>query len=219
MRKLQLWGSALFLITAVALSPLFVGCEDEPGGANVNSFFAQNDTENQEREGGTIPLSLEPPSGTISVAGQRIAFRAKGAVLPVRWSPASRAAGTITIVGPRSDYAVFKAASASPNTVLAVDAAGRTVTAAIGVGGGSSLQIAPDSASILDGITVQFIAAGGSQPYVSWTAAFPAMGSVSPTGLYTPEGILTATPYLNGTNLITVTDSAGDVTTAEVIHQ
>ncbi len=218
MRKLQLGVSALLLVIAIGLAPLFVGCEDEPGTADVESLFAENDTENEVREDGTVPLSLDPLQGSISVIGQRIAFRALGAVLPVTWSPADRTAGTLTVVGSTSEYAVFQALAVLPNTVLAVDALGRTTTATIGIGGLNALQISPNSATIADipGITVQFTAAGGSQPYVSWTAAFSIMGDVNSTGLYTPK---LGSIYQQGTNLITVIDSAGEVATAQVIHQ
>jgi hypothetical protein len=216
MRKLQLWASALFLVTAIALSPFFVGCEDEPGGVNVDNTFAQNDTENQEREDGLVPLSIDPLLASISYVGERIALRAKGAVLPVTWSPANYDAATVTVVGPRSDYAVFKATQLLPNAVLAVDAAGRTATADITIGGSvNALQITPNDATIPAAPAVDvihFVVTGGSPPYVQWESAFHDLGTIDTDGTYDSTGALI------GTNIITVVDSVGDTASATVGH-
>jgi hypothetical protein len=218
MRKLQFWVSALFLITAVALAPFFAGCEDEPGLGNVNSFFSDNDTENQEREDGLVPLSIDPSLASISYVGERIALRAKGAVQPVTWSPANRAAATVNVVGTRTDYAVFQATQLAPNSVLAVDAAGRTATADITIGAAAdALRIIPNSVTITNQAVsdeINFLAAGGAAPYGPWDTLFTSMGTVDGTGLYTVQSAV-----ITGTNLVSVIDAAGDVATAVVVHE
>jgi len=211
MRKPHFWVSAALLITVLAFSALFVGCEDEPGLANAGALISQNGFENEEREDGSVPMILDPLQASVSVAGQRVAFRAKGAVLPVIWSPANRAAATINVVGPRSDYAVFQASILVPNTVLAVDAAGRTATANITIGATDGLQLTPNDVTMapVGGIVVNFVASGGAPPYVLWEEAFPSLGTVNGSGVYTS---LAGT----GTNIVTVVDSAGDIATATI---
>jgi hypothetical protein len=217
MRTSHIIGSALLLTAALITAGTFIGCEDEPAMSDVGAFFAANEYQSTLREDGSVALVLSPLQGSISVVGERISFRAKGAVLPVTWSPASRDVGTLTVVGLRSDYAIYKALAVGPNTVLAVDAAGRTATASISVGG-DALRILPSEVTLVQpplGDAVAFVVTGGTPPYGEWVESFPDLGTVSPGGVYS---VVASGVGAVGTNLITITDAAGDYANATVAH-
>ncbi len=215
MRKSRLTASAILLTTVLAVSGLFIGCDEDSGLDSVGAFFSNNEHQAALRDDGSVALVLSPLQADISSVGQRVAFRAKGAVTPVTWSPANRDIGRITIVGVRSDYAVYESEAVGPNTVLAVDAAGRTATAKITVGG-DALQIIPNEMVLVQpsvGFAFNFVVAGGTPPYGEWTESIPALGTVTPAGAYSVTALGAV-----GTNLITISDAGGDIASATVAH-
>lgn len=213
MRSLNVRGTALILVSAIALAALFVGCEDEPSTGNVDSYFADSDTTNQEREDGLIPLTISPDLASVSYVGERIALRAEGAILPITWSPANYDAATVTVVGPRSDYAVYQAKLLLENSVIAVDAAGRVAKMDITVGAISGLAISPSSPTLIETnvTSVTFTVSGGAPPYGDWEVAY------SDLGVFTGD-TYTATNF-PGTNIVSISDSAGTVATASIAQQ
>ena len=209
MRKLQFWVSASLLVAAMATFTIFIGCEDEPALPNADGF------ENETRTDGEIPLLVTPTIDSVAVIGQHISFRAKGAVSPVTWSVGSTARGTISTMGLRTDYALYESIAVADNTIVAIDAAGRSATAIIKVGA-DPLQIIPTDITLVRppaGPAASFVVQGGVPPYSSWTVLFPELGVVSQGGTYHVMN-----PTLIGTNIVTISDAAGDIASATVSH-
>ena len=166
MRKLQFWVSASLLVAAMATFTIFIGCEDEPGLSNAGAILDANGFENETRTDGEIPLFVSPTIDSVAVIGQRIAFRAKGAVNPVAWSVGSAVRGTISTVGLRTDYAIYESIAVADNTIVAIDASGRSATATIKVGA-DPLQIIPTDITLLRppaGPAASLVVQGGVPP-------------------------------------------------------
>ncbi|MBT3294431.1 MAG: hypothetical protein HN919_13320 [Verrucomicrobia bacterium] len=215
MRKLQFWVSASLLVAAIATFTIFTGCEDEPGLSNAGALLDTNAFENETRIDGEIPLLVSPIIENVAVIGQHISFRAKGAVTPVAWSVASAARGTISTVGLRTDYALYESIVVADNTIVAIDAVGRSATATIRVGA-DPLTIIPTDITLARppaGPAANFVVSGGVPPYSSWTELFPELGVVSQGGTY-----YVMNPTLVGTNIVTISDAAGDIASATVSH-
>ena len=215
MRKLQFWVSASLLVAAIATFTIFIGCEDEPELSNADALLDANGFGNETRTDGEIPLLVSPTIENVAVIGQRISFRAKGAVNPVAWSVGSPARGTISTVGLRTDYALYESIAVADNTIVAIDASGRSATATIKAGA-DPLQIVPTDVTLVRppaGPAAEFVVSGGVPPYSSWTELFPELGVVSQGGTYYVMG-----PTLIGTNIVTISDAAGDIASATVSH-
>ncbi|NQU39037.1 MAG: hypothetical protein HQ523_03705 [Lentisphaerae bacterium] len=215
MRKLKLAASVALALTALTALTLFIGCEDEPGVTGTDTYFDANAYQSDLRSDGELPLLLSPIQESVTIVGQRIAFRAKGGTRPITWSVSSSARGSINTVGLRTDYALYEVKAVADNSVQAIDADGRAAVAAVRAGT-DALRITPSSLTLLRpgaGPAGDFVVTGGVPPYSEWIETFPELGVVSLGGTY-----IVMTALVEGTNFVSITDAAGDIATATVNH-
>ena len=213
------WLPAVLLLAAVsALMSVFLGCEEEPAAmSDLDQYFAAHPYVSDPRIEGAPTLHISPTGATVSTVGQVVAFRAYGGDAPYDWGVASETAGSVRRSEVNTESAVYTVSAVARNTVIVSDITGRSAVADLTPADSTVLQLVPQSVTLFrpsDGTTVQFLATGGTPPYGPWQVAFPNLGSVDQNGLYT-----VASATVEGSNLVTVADSAGAVATATVNQQ
>lgn len=214
MRKAPVLLTGSIVAALLGITFAFIGCEDEPPLINADAFL-DDALGGDPRDDGEVAMVVSPISATVAVLSQQVAFRAKGAVEPVDWSVASDTRGSITTTGLRTDFAIYTVRAIGDNTITAIDALGRVAIAGIQAGE-SVFEIIPNQVTLVRpplGPVVNFRVVGGVPPYGPWQEAFPALGVVSPGGTY---NVMTAD--VEGTNIVSITDSAGATAQAEVEH-
>ncbi len=200
---------------------VFTGCEDEPN-TDIGSYLDQNPYDSVDRVNPSIAdLKLVPESAPASIVGQEIEFRVDEGRSPFHWTVANKDAGHMH-VSADTRHAIYKVDRLIPNQVIARDVEGRYGVAEITAAGASSLKITPSYVTLtatndtgvirLHRSTINFRVDGGAPPYGNWMVSNPQLGTINPsTGVYTVK-----TDNGEGENIISISDSAGNVATATV---
>ena len=230
MRSWKLWFSLMALAAFFAIFIGIIGCESSSStDTGVDAYFANNPYVTDPRDDANAILPLTPQSADITVVGQTILFSASQGDGNYVWALSNPSVGTITAASGNSAQATYIATALSPNDVIVHDGSGHSAIGKITANEVASLQIQPGASTFtasetngippvsLYGITVQFRVIGGVQPYGSWGASSPGLGSINANGLYTGNGAATLTGV--GVNTISITDNAGHVATATVTTQ
>ena len=216
MQKTALWSLALALVALGAVGVLVPGCEEDTVVDDLSAYFAANPYISQARTPGTLPLVVTPSIDSVTVKGQKVAFRAKGGQPPYFWGVATPERGSIETIAGSTEYAVYTATTVGPNSIVVSDALGGAAVAKVQAGTPTALQIIPSAVTLVDpplGAAVDFVVVGGVEPYGRFDEAFPELGTVSQGGTYFVQQV-----NVTGTNILTITDAVGDFANATVEH-
>lgn len=169
------------LLTALAPGTTTVTATDANGFADTSGTITVSQ------------VSVSPQTALLAVGGT-LQFTATGGTAPYTWSSSNLAVATIN-----ATTGLLTAVGAGTVTVTATDANG--VSASSGTIEVRRVTVAPLSASVIVGQTLQFTATGGRAPYV-WSVSNPAVASIDAA-----TGLLTA--LAPGSVVVTATDADG----------
>jgi len=202
------------------------GCEsDGDTGSDLDSYFAANPYISDPRIEGRMSsdgLDISPETATASTVGQQILFTITGGDDPITWAVAG-GAGTITRQT-NTRQAIYTVSTIAENNVIASDNRGRAAIAVIEVAV-TSLAVTPTAATVDPANTsypnqVTLSASGGTAPY-AWSATYTTICTVAPAA--GASTVYLATPgaaniNTNTVNTVTVTDSKGNTSSAQITH-
>jgi len=207
---LSIYGCALLLF-------LLPACEDEPKMKDTEAYFKNNPYRSDSRV--DIPfdskeLTLTPTEIKVTMPDQMFTLFIKGGYSPYNWQVSDDSAGVIWPNSANSDSAVYKAYQVKNNSIVVIDAGGRSASAQVKTEHSVNLEIIPTTAHLPSGsgANIQFVATGGYEPY-EWVSTFPALGTVNNNGLYTDLSAVGT----SATNIVTVVDSQGSAVSASVV--
>ena len=189
-----------------ALLCVVPGCEgnSSPDTGGIDGFFASNPLVSDPRlPGAPQDVTIAPALAAVSFVGQLVTFQARGGSPSYHWGVAN-GNGTIISRAEDTSQGIYTATTLAGNSVIVYDAYGHSAIATVGVGTGSALAIAPNTATLTNNTQVlAFTVSGGTPPY-TWTV-LNGHGSLNTTA----GASVLYTRISAGDNGLTANDSAG----------
>lgn len=189
MKIIKMISSFMVCCLVLASVALYMGCEDNPSGGDIDSMFGNSvnltPSSVADSKAGAITILPATPA-TITHIGQRLEFEAQGGHWPYTWSIANTSRGTIDVVQHDTDKeqftAVYTVNEVAVNTIIVMDASGRTGSKELSAAypGGPTLTIVPNSDWVITNAISTGVAyvLGGVPPY-NWVTDDPTGAGLS----------------------------------------
>ena len=216
--RLALARLALASLATVGLAVLlaFSGCEGTTNedSSGVDAYLAAHPYTSASRDTpSAVVLTLTPVSGTASLIGQTLVFKASGGDGAFHWGVSDSTNGKIESQG--ADQALYTCLQVGNNDVIVQDDGGHYAVAHISPVATDTVTISPASLTLASGaLNASFVVSGGTPPYF-WISGNTDLGIVVPTSSSYVEAYI-AVKYAYGQNVVTVIDSNGRTASATV---
>lgn len=184
MKIIKMISSFMVCCMVLASVALYMGCEDNPSGGDIDSMFGNSvnltPSSVADSKAGAITILPATPA-TITHIGQRLELEAQGGHWPYTWSIANTDRGSIVVEQHDTDKeqftAVYTVNEVAANTIIVMDASGRTGTKELTAAypNGPTLKILPDGVDFVPtNATYQAVlyVVGGVPPY-AWESTDP----------------------------------------------
>lgn len=127
----QILVAAVVMVGFVAVSGLFIGCEDSPDTNNVDSYFGGNAADDADERPSVVaaPMAVSPETTILSTNGAVAQFKIAGTSRAVTWSVRDLSKGSILTQS--RDAATYRRSDAGGNVVIATDSRGNAAFATI----------------------------------------------------------------------------------------